>query len=525
MQYESESIDFAMSTGTTAKQRYNALVGDRDPYLQRARRCAQLTIPAIMPEDTFTKSSKIKTPYQSVGAAGVNNLASKLLLSLLPVNQPFFRLAMDDKTMLELTQDPAARSAIEQGLSVYERNVMYEVDSKALRPSTSEAMKHLVVAGNVLLYKEPGGSMKMYRIDKYVVKRDGMGNVIEILCVECVHSAALPEEIRELVRAKNQLKDKEVEIYTHVQRDGKYFSVYQEVEGIKVKGSEGKYLIDECPFMALRFITVDGEDYGRSYVEEYLGDLIALEGLSKALLEGSAAAAKMLILVNPNGTTNARTIAEAPNGAIRTGNAADVGVVQTGKFADFQVARGVMQDIEQRLGRAFLMYSAVQRNAERVTAEEIRTVASELESAIGGIYSTLAVEFQLPLVAILIADLVKQNKLPKLPKGSVRPTISTGLEALGRGNDLTKLDMFIAGIGQTFGPQAVAQYINVSDYLRRRAASLGIQTEGLVKSEEEIQAEMQAAQQQQVGTEMMKTLGPQAMEMASQAMVPVEAEG
>ena len=48
------------------------------------------------------------------------------------------------------------------------------------------------------------------------------------------------------------------------------------------------------PWLVLRFNTVDGEDYGRGRVEEFLGDLKSLEGLSQALTEGSSAAAKVV---------------------------------------------------------------------------------------------------------------------------------------------------------------------------------------------------------------------------------------
>ena len=54
--------------------------------------------------------------------------------------------------------------------------------------------------------------------------------------------------------------------------------------------------------------------------------------------------------------------------------------------------------------------------------------------------------------------------------------------------------MFLAGANQVVGPQAVTQYLNVSDYFKRRATALGIETEGLIKTEEEIQQAMQQAQ-------------------------------
>jgi hypothetical protein len=97
----------------------------------------------------------------------------------------------------------------------------------------------------------------------------------------------------------------------------------------------------------------------------------------------------------------------------------------------------------------------------------------------------------------------KDKRLPKIPKDIVKPTIVTGVEALGRGNDLNRLDMFLAGANQVVGPQAVTQYLNVSDYFKRRATALGIETEGLIKTEEEIQQAI--AQQQEM---MMKLGGP-----------------
>ena len=87
------------------------------------------------------------------------------------------------------------------------------------------------------------------------------------------------------------------------------------------------------------------------------------------------------------------------------------------------------------------------------------------------------------------------------------------MEALGRGNDLNRLDMFLAGANQVVGPQAVTQYLNVSDYFKRRATALGIETEGLIKTEEEIQ---QAMQQQQM-MEMAQKLGAPAVAPAINA--------
>ena len=164
------------------------------------------------------------------------------------------------------------------------------------------------------------------------------------------------------------------------------------------------------------------------------------------------------------------------------------------------------------MGHAFLLTSGVVRNAERVTAEEIRMLGQELEAAIGGLYSLLSNEMQLPMVNRLMTIMNKTKSLPKLPENVVSPVIITGVEALGRGNDLQKLDMFLAGASQVVGPQAIQQFINVDEYFKRRATSLGIKTNGLVKDQEQMQAEMQQAQTMQ----MAEKLGPAGIKAMSE---------
>lgn len=476
--------------------RYMQLQANRDTFLDRAREAARLTIPTIMPPDGHSSVTKYDTPYQSVGSRGVNNLASKLLISLLPPNSPFFRLTIDDFDLAELA-GPDARGKVESALARIERAGQQEIEGAAIRVPSYEALKQLIVTGNALLYMPEGEEgVKVYRLDRFVVKRDTMGNVLEIITKESVSAQMLPEEIKVAVEATEDRDTKDYDLYTYVYRDGKKWMVTQEVAGIEIEEAKGSYPIDKCPFIPLRFIRIDGEDYGRGYVEEYLGDLKSLETLTKAIVEGSAASSKVLFMVRPNGTTKQRVLAESPNGAIVSGDANDVSTLQVQKANDFRVAMETITTITERLSFAFLLNSSVQRNAERVTAEEVRYMAQELETALGGIYSILSQEFQMPLIKVLLDRLEKQGKMPKLPKDTLKPTIVTGLEALGRGQDLNKLATFLQYL-QPLGPEVIAQELNISDYLDRLGASLGIDTSGLIKSEQQKAMEAQQAAQQQ----------------------------
>jgi hypothetical protein len=109
----------------------------------------------------------------------------------------------------------------------------------------------------------------------------------------------------------------------------------------------------------------------------------------------------------------------------------------------------------------------------------------------------------------------RQKRLPTLPEGTVQPVIVTGLEALGRGNDLTKINMFLEAAAM------VAQLppeINKSDALTRIGSSLGIDMKGLVKSEEEVAAEMEQQQQMAMMQQAMNPLINQGGQLLKQGM-------
>ena len=501
-----------MSMGT-AEARYHQLEQSRQSYLDRARDCSLLTIPFLIPQDAHNETSDLYTPFQGIGARGVNNLASKLSLALMPPNSPFFRFMVEPYTLKDLAEDEAARTQIEQQLGEYERAVMSEIETSGDRVAVHEALKHLIVGGNVLLHIGPEKT-RVIHLDSYVVSRAPNGEILEVVTVEHVSPNALDKATAANISGKLEGDEKTVEVYTHIERKNEFFNVYQDVKGSVLTGSKGQYKKNNVPFLPRRFSRIDGEDYGRGFVEELLGDLRSLEGLSQAIVEGAAAAAKVLFMVNPNGTTRMRTIAQAENTAIIEGNSNDVSVLQMDKFNDFRVAYQAMQGIEERLSQQFMLQSSVQRNGERVTAEEIRYLAGELEDTLSGIYSILSQEFQLPYVNRKIEVLTKSKKLPKLPDDVVKPTIVTGMEALGRGHDLRKLDMFIQGMTQALGPEVLQQYVNLQDYIKRRATALGIETEGLIKSQEQIAQEQQQAQQQQ----MMMQAGPPAIQEGAKAL-------
>lgn len=492
-----------------AKKTYNRLKNDRQPYIQRAIDCAKVTIPSLFPAENDDKSKNYDTPYQSVGARGINNLASKLILALMPPNSPFFRLGMSDEVLSEYMAQGQedTKAQVEQALMQIENRIMKYIESNQIRVTVLEALKQCIVAGNALLFLPPAeGGIKMYRLSNYVIQRDGLGNVIQIVTLDKVAYSTLDVTVQNLIKTDKKPEDL-IEVYTHVCRSGDQFLAYQEVEDTPIQGSQQSYPVLKTPYLPIRMVKMDGESYGRSFVEEYLGDLKSLENLSKAIFKLSTIAANIYFLVNPNGVTRAKKLENATSGDFVSGRIEDIGVLQLEKYYDFNTAKQTVDAIEARLSYAFLLSSVVQRNAERVTAEEVRTVAGELEDTLGGVYSILSQELQLPLVRRIMNQLQSTGEVPNLPEGTVEPTITTGLDALGRGHDLEKYATVLNLVSQIPNAQAM---INWNVMLLNMFTGAGVETEGLVKTQEQIEEEQQMAMGQ---------------EMAMQAMSQPEQQG
>lgn len=495
----------------SAQARWTKLDTTREAVLQRARDCAELTLPYVLPRKGSDETTTLPTPYQSLGARAVNHLAARLLMALLPPANAFFRLSADPSALNELP--PEAKTVVEKGLQEVENRLMRRIETGNLRPIIHGALKYLIVTGNALVHLPADNPAKMYRLDQYVVLRDPSNNVTDLLIREEVDPATLDEETVAACEIKvNDDNRKTVPVFTVVKHDYKTKRVkwHQEINDKEVPGSKGQRPVDETPFMVLRWQAAPGESYGRGAVEEYLGDFRSLEGLSKAVVQFAAACSKIIFMIKPGAVTDEDELIDAESGGFVTGRRDDLDILQIEKYADFQVAKATIDEITLRLSHAFLLQSGTVRNAERVTAEEIREMAEELESALGGVYTVLSQELQLPLVQRLIALLKHESDdFPGFKGDLVRPMIVTGFDALGRGHELNRFRAALADAAAVLGPEAVIERLNPNAVFEFLGTQHNVDFEVLLKSEEQLQAEREQAQEQQMAATMAeKAAGP-----------------
>lgn len=506
--------------GRTAEDTYGKMAAKRQLVLDRARELAELTIPSLSPPEGYQDGDRLYVPYQDIGARCINNMTSRIVLTMLPPNRAPFRHEVPESLISSMQRqaeeagqtDPqelkALRSKIDLALSKREQAAKNRMETTSIRMVLTEATKRLLVEGNVLYRHHELDLPQIHGLSTFVTKRNAKGQPLLTILEEEVSYADLEDDLKGVVDRHWALKGNQpkdpleecIKVYSVCKKGGDWWYSWQEMCGEVVPGTQAKDPLNAPPFWPVWMIPMYGRDYGRAYADEYYSGLITAENLSKAIQEASIAAAMLLYFTKPGSRTRPKDLKGARNLDVLVGSAEDITTLKTDKGADLNVAADQLRVVEQRLGYAFLLNSAVQRDGERVTAEEIRLMARELDNAMGGVYAALAQTFQRIVVERFLFLLERTDKeFPALPTtAKIGIKIVTGIDALGRSYDDQVLDELVGEVAQVFGPEIVAKHISPEEYFRRKAAAKSINPDGLIRSSEEIAQEDQKAKMQQM---------------------------
>lgn len=487
-----------MTHANTGTARWRQLDGKRRGFITRCELYASYTLRKIcLPDNYESNNADLQHDNQAVGAQSVNHLSNKIMLALFAPSRPFFR--MDPSFMLEqeLKQSQIDIAEISMQLAQGEKQAIRAMDRMALRPKLYEAIKHLIITGNVLVeFLEDG--LRVLGVKNYVVRRSKSGLILELLIRDKMEFGELSEEVREECKRQG-LHKKDDDTVEHIRwyqwTVGGDYKMSQHVESIRLsKKFDGKYPEDRLPVRCMTWDLADGFDYGTGLVEDYKGDFAGLSMLSRAQIEGAVLASEFRWLVNPAGMTEVMDFQNAENGAAIPGVQGDITLLQSGKAADLAVIKDMAAEYINRIGRGFLLGSAITRDAERVTAEEIRMQAQELETSLGGAYSRLAVDFQIPM-AYWLLDMIDMD----IRGSDIEASIVTGLDALSRGNELENLQLFIQDVAAlaTIPPDVRAR-IKMGPIINAFAAGRRVTGNDFVMNDQEWNAEQQRMQAMQL---------------------------
>ena len=508
-----------MNTYDSCEALYKSSVSERDYWLEEREEACNHTVPYLhYSSDYETRNQEKKVlPWNGIGMKGVQNISSMLITGMLPATTTFFRfmidemeMAEDERRMLEggaTPEDIATRKTeLDLALARMERATLHSIETSNDRLAIHEALQQLIVGGNALLYVAEEG-VKCFGLNKYIIKRDPMGNPLLVIVCEKIGIEALPEEARKLVDEQetdiagiiegdqNTKYKRNVEVYTKITWEKNKVYWYQEIKNQEIPGTRGTANKSESPWLPLRMYRTEGDSYSPSYIQATcIADLKTAEALTQAVTEGASVSAQIRHLVKPSGVANPKKLAEAANGSYLAGNPDDITTVSINKGADMQIAQSLLNTVEQRLSQSFMLYQP--RQAERVTAEETRELNNMLERSLGSVYGILVTELMQPFVSRKLFLLTKKGKIQKLPNDFVKPVVSVGYSAIGRQADLEKTARFMQILQQTMGPESVATYVQPSELIKRLASAMGMDLNGLVKTEQQLAEEQQAAQQQ-----------------------------
>ena len=490
-----------------------------DSLKRRLEYYALWTIPSVFPKDETVVpngNAQIEHDYQSIGALMVNRLATKLASTLFPPNSSFFRIEANDQL-----KEYIDREGI-KSLVALENKACRKLLLNASYAQLVQALRLLIITGDVLLRRE-NEKVRVFSLKNYVVRRNNVGEDQDIILKECIRYAELPQYLKEVIEVKQPTDT--VTLYTRIQRvvtevNGLPLTKWvetQEVEG-KPVNYEATYSDVLCPYFTVKWNHVNGDMYGRGYVEEYTGDFAKLSELSQALTEYELNSCIVLNVYNPAGQFDIDRAVQAVNGDWVTGQVEAVQKYEVGDFQKIQTLGAQIAEVANRLNTAF-MSTSNQRNAERVTQYEIMMNANEAEQVLGGVYSQLSQSLHIPLAYLLLNE-VQPSFIHAVQQGEFRLEILTGLQALSRSSENQSLVTATAEINAIVPILQSFKQFNLNKVVEGILRANGVNVEDITYTEDEMKAiaAQEAQQEQQLAAQQQAMMQGAGQEQAVQAV-------
>ena len=492
-------------TGPGIHQRWSKMDSNKQSLNYRCELYAGWTLPYVFPP-LHLKNDEMQNTFDSLGARAVNSLANKIVMTLFNPFGSFFRLKLTSAMRREL--EAAADKRAQKDLQVLldskfmqaEQDGMDSLERISYRTAAVDATKKLIVTGNALIYHPPGGKgmAQAYGLRDYCVSRDLDGTMVELITRDRKAFETFAPEVQEQIQKGGQHfvpgMHQEVTVYTYItlEADGKYH-VVQSTDQVRLDVHE-TYPKRLLPWVCLTWNLSRGDDYGRGLVEDYAGSFNALEILSESLTTGGAIAADIKVLIDPASVITPEEWVSRENGGVLLGKKDDVTYSSLDKQNDFAFVQGMIERLERQISQGFLLQQGTTRDAERVTAVEIRRDAQELEMSMGGIYSRLAEEWQRPLARIIL-DYIEFNIGTEK---AIEPVIVTGLDSLARVGKLDNIQMWMGDLAMLNEvPERFQARIHPGKFMQVTATARQVDYLEFSMTEEEVLAEQQAMQQQQ----------------------------
>ena len=496
-----------LTSSQPGKRRFDELSTYKNQWLTRVRECSRLTKPLVVPPSGHTAGASVDIPHASHGARYVSNLVSQLLLILFPPGMTFFKLDLENSNVremakgLQIAQDKSMYDALRESFVTIESNATILMETLPIREKLRMILMETVTAG-CSGYIEGSDDLELIPLTDWACVRSASGDLLEVVYRRHIPVDDTTEKSLGVTLDKSIVLQGITEVYTRCYFNGRQWISEDFLETANEPHKSRVYNPEKFPVHITNWELFAGEDYGRGAVEENLGDLRTLESGTQIVKDSSTALSKAIFMVRPNGMTKVADVARAENTEIISGDKDDVGVIQANKAYDMGGFVAYLQSFERNLDIAFMMPTVVRREAERVTAEEIRRMAAEFERSRGGVYNSLSMSLQGPIARFLVKTLVSRGgaSTGNLSASDLVPIVNTGLQGLGRQLELENLQMFMNDMLQL----QMGHLLNPHKIAHRLGTLRSLEVSSFLKTPEELALE----QQQAAAEQMVQTAAP-----------------
>lgn len=465
----------------------------------------QLNLEVIMPDEGST----------DLPNSAVENFTAKLQRTLFPDNRAFFAFDFPEEMVIKAKVD---KTQMTRNLDTAVQDVLNTLRVKKLYGVLPSVFENCTVIGNGLLFMGLTKKAPIQFISPadFVWRRTANGYVKELIIREVIALEDITDpKLRAVIESDmaidlSRYKTSENTLTMAPRAVQKYTYVYFDDNGKQtISQYVGKYKVGkditrsakEPIFLPLAPDLPIKSQYGVGKVKGAISSIMQIRSASKAWARQNSLIADMKIRVAPSAANAIKAMAKQ-----RTSNHVvlqdqnDMGLMNWSNV-NMQSVDMSYQTAKQDLARVFLMEGGTTRNAERVTAEEIRRNAEELNAANSNLLSAYEEQLQLKLVQYCMyhLDIVNEDgdKLKdQLEELDIK--ILTGTEAIGRVSVSDNISVMLqeaALVGQI--PEHILRHYKVNNILTMQAQGRGLPTPEIVKSKEELQEEMQAAQDAQ----------------------------
>lgn len=476
---------------------WESMTRDRGSMMARKEAQAAATIPTTLPDENYrAQNESLTNGASSLGNQGATNIVNKLMLAMFAPGVTFLKLELAPKAKsqfmasLQLEDDSLLTDVLAEG----EREALRVLEQSGSRPALYEGLASLVCVGDVLMDLSDTAVISFINLRDYAVERNRKGMPLRIVFreetrVQDLEEAAEEEYRRAVPTCKPRDK---VTIYTTVRYvRGMYRSTVWVGDVQLSHKHSGKWKPENMPYRCLTWRLPLGQDYGVSLAEDYGNDLGIHDVVSEALADGAVLASQFRWACNPSGMTRPEDVQKGSNGDVIPADPKDLSLIFAQIGTQLQSIAGIEEIYSRRLGRGFLMNTAVTRNSERTTAEEVKIQAIELEQSLGGVYSRQAIDMQGPIARWMLrkADInIRGTK--------VEPTIITGLDALSRTAELERMMGFLSDVTQLAAiPEPTREMLNEQPIISDMAAGRGVDRNKYVATPDVVSQRRQERQQ------------------------------